>query len=618
MRTTESSRRRHGPIYAVLFTILVAFVLYAALARAVGSPRFFSDELLYFETGASLAAGEGPIIRGEPYRYSPLYPGLLAAMHSLAHDRVLGYELATLLNALLFSLTAVPVFLLARRLLPPWPSAVAAALSVLVPSSMYVSVVMTESLAYFAGTCALYAIFRAVERPTPVWQLVSLGSIGVAAAARMQLVILALVYLLSLAVALQVLPARRQSLGSVLRSLWPTGGALLLCLIAATVVPYVLNWNPPGEQFTAYSTLWRSYDVLEVGRWVVYQFGNLALYLAVVPVVVAPIVLARLLARARRGGEAHGAFLALFCSANAVFLVVVAAFNSTEWAGDRVHDRPIFYVVPLWLILLVTWIVLGAPRTVIAAAIGASLTAMLAALLPYSDLARDDALLQFSAVTTTLWAAVEQAGGDGSGSTRLVLMTFVILASVAALAIPASRSGLLVPIVASVLVITAALSWHNAVRSAAPWREALRPDERMWLDEAVPDGSAAMLLVTRATCTDPMEGRGFYLTEFFNDSASSVAVIGRRPDLLPRIVASVGSEGRLELPSGDPLQADYVVAQPGIELHGEVIARGTAARLAVWRVDGPVRALAATSDRQLVLEACRGRGRRDVEHSATD
>ena len=48
-----------------------------------------------------------------------------------------------MINALAFALAAVPIYLLARRLLSPWPSVGVSALSIAIPSAMYTSVLMT-------------------------------------------------------------------------------------------------------------------------------------------------------------------------------------------------------------------------------------------------------------------------------------------------------------------------------------------------------------------------------------------------------------------------------------------------------------------------------------------
>ena len=54
---------------------------------------------------------------------------------------------------------------------------------------------------------------------------------------------------------------------------------------------------------SAYDDLWEAYDLVDVGRWVVYHLAALDVLLVVVPLAVSPIVLARLLRAARAGDE---------------------------------------------------------------------------------------------------------------------------------------------------------------------------------------------------------------------------------------------------------------------------------------------------------------------------
>ena len=90
------------------------------------------------------------------------------------------YEWFKAANALFFALTAVPVYLLARRLVSAWWGVLAAGLAVAIPSSISVATVMTESPSYLASAWALYAIVLALERPTVVRQLALLAAVAVA------------------------------------------------------------------------------------------------------------------------------------------------------------------------------------------------------------------------------------------------------------------------------------------------------------------------------------------------------------------------------------------------------------------------------------------------------
>ena len=75
-------------------------------------------------------------------------PAVLASILAVVPDRESAYPLFKLANALLFALAAAPIYLVVRRLLDPAWSLAVAALSLVVPSSIYVSLVMTESAAY--------------------------------------------------------------------------------------------------------------------------------------------------------------------------------------------------------------------------------------------------------------------------------------------------------------------------------------------------------------------------------------------------------------------------------------------------------------------------------------
>ena len=96
-----------------------------------------------------------------------------------------------------------------------------------------------------------------------------------------------------------------------------------------------------------------------------------------------------------------------------------------------------------------------------------------------------------------------------------------------------------------------------------------------------------------------------YLTEFFNRSLERAAYIGDSiPDGLPIRRVDVAAGGVLADAADEPLLADYVVTQPGIELDGEELGRGTAANLVLWRTDGPVRVVGASSNADLRTDDC--------------
>jgi hypothetical protein len=98
---------------------------------------------------------------------------------------------------------------------------------------------------------------------------------------------------------------------------------------------------------------------------------------------------------------------------------------------------------------------------------------------------------------------------------------------------------------------------------------------------------------------------GLYLTEFFNGRVKRGAFVADSiPDGLPIDQVDVGPDGTFLVSTGEPLVADYVYTQPGIELDGRRLATGTAAGLVLWQVGGPVRALGVSSNAELRTRDC--------------
>jgi hypothetical protein len=304
--------------------------------------------------------------------------------------------------------------------------------------------------------------------------------------------------------------------------------------------------------------------------------------------------------RGRRGDERHAAFLALFLAANTVFLLVAAAFNSEEFAVDSLHDRILFYVVPLWLVVLFAWIRDGAPKPALAAISGAALALVLPLLLPFSEYAKDDARQQFNGVGTTLWATLHEAT---SGHGRPLLVA-VVVALVAATLLARGRARLLPMAVVAVFLLSSALNWSLAGRVATPWAEALPAGERSWLDDHVRADRTVTALVAVGECTDLAARDGFYLTEFFNTSLARVVNVATPGDSLPTGRVRVRPDGSVALVSGAPLVAEYVLAQPGVEVEGRRVAEGTSARLALWETAGPVRLAGVGSTAELEAAVC--------------
>ncbi|HEY1317934.1 MAG TPA: glycosyltransferase family 39 protein [Gaiella sp.] len=592
---------RLRPALVVGLVAVAAFVLYTVLSLPVGGPRVHPDEVRYVIAASSLVEGEGLTLRGEEYGFGPLLALALAGILRVAGSVDAAYDWFKAANALFFALTAVPVYLLARRLVSGWWAVLAATLSIAIPSSISVATVMTESLSYAATAWALYAIMLALERPTVLRQFALLAAIAVAFLTRPQFGILYVTWVGGLAVLWLIAPSTRPRGRADLVRFWPT--ALPVLFAALALVARLASGESASESLGAYWELWRGYDPLQVGKWFVYHLGDFAVYLAIVPVAVAPIVLWQLGRAGRAGSRPAAAFVALFTAANVSGLLVVAAFTSTPWGYDRLHDRYGFYLVPLWLIGLVVWLAAGLPRPLVAAAIGVVAAVSLPLILPFGQLANEAGI---DTVPGALWVRIEaELAGPGPASGRLALALFVVGLVAATFLLPRRIALVALPVaIAATFAATSYFAWQRMLE--APEDEVFAGGlERTWIDDRLPADAPVTKLYADTRCESALERHALFLTEFFNSTVDRAAYIGGSvPDGLPVERVDVTPSGELRSSPGDPLVADYVFTQPGIRLAGRRVAEGTNAGLVLWRVGGPVRVLGAASNAELRRNAC--------------
>src|SRR5262249_4378713 len=146
-------------------------------ARAVKAPWVMPDELIYSSLARSIASSGELAIRGaRTSAFSLLYP-LLQALPFSVSTPTTAYAAGKWGNGLLMSLAAVPVFLLARRVLSSVLALLATFLTLLIPSMAYTGLLLTENAFYPLFLLALLAIVRVLEHPTAGRQLAALAAI---------------------------------------------------------------------------------------------------------------------------------------------------------------------------------------------------------------------------------------------------------------------------------------------------------------------------------------------------------------------------------------------------------------------------------------------------------
>jgi hypothetical protein len=577
-----------APVLVLAGLVVLAAATYGTVAQWVEMPIVNPDELRYTLAAQGVVDGGWLNLRGHTYGYGPVYPLVLSPILWVAGSVDAAYASFRIANALLFALAAVPIYFLARRLLTPWWAVGVALASLAVPSSIYTSLVMTESAAYLTASLAIFAMVVVLERPTVMRQCGLLGALGLAYATRPQFAAFFIAFVAGWLL-LWALDRHRQPLLRATGRLWPTFAAI------AILGGSVLGARLMGAASTAedgvggYTDLLRGYDVDEVAEFVLYHLAGWEVYLFVVPFVVAPIVVAQMVAAARHGDRREGAFVAVFLTVNASLLLIVAAFASSPYGYSALHDRYFFYVAPLWLTAFGVWLSRGLPRPRLWTAVGVVLALGLPTITPFGLIGGN---VVFESVPAALWTWVwNVVEGTPYLDGRRVL-GLVVLALSALTAMLPRRFWPLLPIIVLVgLLYGSGLAWDREI-DVPPGFRLVDRGERTWIDEAVPDGAVvSMLYVSPRRCPYSEQTReSLFLTEFFNESVDRVAHIGpTSEDGLPQDLVDIGPRGQLIRGSGKSLIARYVLTPTDLRIRGSRVAQGAGADLTLWLTPGPVK-----------------------------
>jgi dolichyl-phosphate-mannose-protein mannosyltransferase len=552
-------------VWAWLAGIVFASILFRWwYGRGMVAPFIMTDELIYADLARSLADGHGLEVRGEPYLVSVIYPLLLAPVYALYDSLPDAYAAVKVVNAIVMSLAAIPAYLLARRVLPTGFSLFAALLAVALPSMVYTGTVMTENAFYPAFLLFAWALIRMLERPAPAAQVLVLALAAGAALIRVQGVALLLAALTAPLLLRRTLRPYALLYGVVV------GGAALILLAQ------VARGGSLSSLLGAYKVAGETgYDAGQVVRFLLWHVAELDLYLGVFPVV----AFALLLVRARTLDPPLQALLAATGALSVWVLLVVATFAS-QFAANRIQERNMFFLAPLFLVALLAWLDRGAPRPRAAAALAAIGLGALPAVIPYERFI-ETGVKSDTLMLLPLWELQDRIGLDRVDE---IVLLCGLLAAAAFLLLP-RRFALAFP--AAVLVYFALafpaiqLGKPNGVEQASIGAlfQGIRAEHRDWIDRAVPDGAEVALVWTGRPDRFTVN-----LNEFFSRSVGPIYVtdVGV-PGSLP--------ETRIELDSATgrfdpPVRARYAVVDGSIAPDGEVLARDVGWGLAVWKLEG--------------------------------
>jgi hypothetical protein len=568
--------------------VAVSAVVHYALALFVPAPWIFADELRYSELAKSFASTGHFAIRGVPGSgLGPLYPILISPAWALFTDIPNAYVAAKAINALAISLAAVPAYLLARRLLPPSWSLVAAGLAVLLPSTVYAGTIMTENLFYPLFVGASLMIVLALERPTVAHQLGALGLIGLAFLTRTQAVALVPAFVTAIA-AVCIIDAsgERSRVRAVRRALgrFVATWAALASALAAVICLEALRGRSVLSVFgEAQGRFQQNYDLGAVAKWFVYHFAELDLYVGILPFAAFLILIAH--ARAREDRQLR-VFAIASLSIVSWVLLIVAFYTSSltrydPHAVSHIEDRYTFYVVPLLLVALLAWVTTrlpGSPRAAAAAAIGAG---GLIFVLPLGDLIHNNSVPDTLAFLP--WV-VTDAGGMIVARPHVELFAAVVTLALALLfyrlrpPLWPQLSVLLIVLYLGTMLIVAE-RWYYAEGSIAV---AAGPD-KAWIDHAIgPNADAAAIWSGHSGSYLIMEN------ELFNRSVGDIYYL-EQPTWsgLPEQKLVVRQRaGVIVDQAGKPFRARYVLTDPWIILRAPIVARDPKTGMRLYRLGG--------------------------------
>jgi hypothetical protein len=323
----------------------------------------------------------------------------------------------------------------------------------------------------------------------------------------------------------------------------------------------------------------RSYEVGEALRYLGWHVAELSLYVLVIPLA-ATIVL---VARARSLDARLQAFLAATVSLTVCIVPVVAIFASEF--SDRIQERNMFYVAPLFCISLLTWVERDAPRPRLLAVAAALVSVLLVIAVPL------ERFITTSALTDTLMLLPFWSLQDRIGSDWMELAALGLAAALAAafLFVP-RRYALALPLLVLGLWILAIrpIWWgtHGFERfSRGALFQGIRTVDRDWVDRALPPGARAAFLWT---------GRTDRLTvnqnEFFNRAVGPVYyVTDPTPGGLPETPVRIDPEtGEVTFSDGEPVRDRYLLADSSFEPDGVALATDEGWGITLWRVRAPL------------------------------
>ena len=338
-----NERTRLDRLLAAIPVAVVALIvlgLYFWEASSRRTPTIFSDELEWSQLSRSIAATGHAAALGEPRPFKSLYAYVIAPAW-WAHSVGAGYAVVKYADAVFMCLTAVPVYLTARMLVPKQVAIAAGFASILTSAMFYATFILPEALAYPVFATVAYLCVRSLAGGGRRWTIAAIVGCLVAIEVRGELAMAGAAYVLAAAVVIVSGPT-----GKRVRARWSVAdhaGAAVLVLGALVVLNQIVSARSPEYAVVTQAFKHRMWSLG-------FQAGSaFAIGLGVLPAMAG---LASLWLPSRRHDPAWRAFAAFTASALltvSAYTAIKAAYLSTVFA-TRVEERNMIYVGPLLIV----------------------------------------------------------------------------------------------------------------------------------------------------------------------------------------------------------------------------------------------------------------------------
>jgi hypothetical protein len=565
--------RLPAPAWAKLAALVAASSLLRFWAAAlVPVPWISPDEFVYGLLGRSLYHTGHFSILGGPVRFYTLVTPLVAGAPLSLGDQGAGYLLLKALQATVMSLAAVPVYLWGRSFLGRGKALLAAAVTLAIPGLAYSGLVMTEVEFYPLAVVAAWALARALARPTAARQALALAAIVLAAATRLQALIL--VPALFTAAALKALLDRDVRM---LRRFVPLLGGILV-IAGAWSAWQLRKGGPATDILGAYRAAGEtSYSLHDAALFVLYHAGDVVLMSGIFPFCAAALLLAEALRRPEQSAEVR-ALLAVTASWS-VWLVVEVGIFASRHVG-RLAERDLLALLPLFFLAFALWLERGTPRGRLAAPLVAATAFLLLLRLPMGKLV-SLAAIPDAFTLIPLWRLHVRFPGVNLDH---VVDLVAAAACLAFVLVPRRLAWALAAALLAFFVLTSFSVGRVVAAQATLVRQSTVGSTRDWLERDVP-GPVAYLYAYEVYWNAAWEN------VYWNRNVHRVYGLldSMVPGPMPQEPIGPYEDGRLILRNGSPVRERYMVAGSHVRFVGTRIAEAPKADLYAWKIDPPVR-----------------------------